>query len=345
MRTLWKTTAVLGLAAALAPAPPVALADAPPAAKAGASVAEIQARHDRDLLRELAQYVAANPEAPDAEQAYMALFDKVIEHDWFADHEAVAKRYTDAFPDGAVRSLAQIVATMARAQADDYPAALDRFRDLMRGLGRPEQEEFAANFTDTLAAAATGAGQYPAARQAYEALLSQYGESPTLREKVRGELAKLDKVGKPAPAVAGLDITGKEFRLDSYRGKYVLIDFWATWCAPCVAELPTLLAAHAKYRDRGFEIVGVSLDDTKTAVTDFVKARGVPWRQVHDAGSGADLIEAFGVTTIPATFLIDPDGTIVRLELRGPALDRALEALIGGGPALGKAGTGPAVKR
>lgn len=293
------------------------------------SVAEIQARHDRALLADLAGYVVANPTADDLDQAYMALFDKVIEHDWFAEHEGVARRYLAEHPEGAVNSLARIVATMARAQSDDFPEALGRFQELMRGLGRPEQEEFASNFTDTLAAAATGAGEYAVARQVYQALQDRYGESPTLRERIRGEIAKLDRVGRACPSVVARDILGKEFRLASYQGKYVLIDFWATWCAPCVAELPRLQAAYAKYHDQGLEILGVSLDDTKTAVTDFVKARGIPWRQLHNASAEADLIEAFGVTTIPATFLIDPEGMIVRLELRGPALDKALDRLIG----------------
>ncbi|MGE3821307.1 MAG: TlpA family protein disulfide reductase [Isosphaeraceae bacterium] len=305
----------------------VARAEDPKGART--SVAEIQARHDRALLVDLREYVLANPKADDLDQAYMALFDKVIEHDWFADYEEVAARYLSERPEGAVNALARIVATMASAQAENFPEALARFQELMRGLGRPEQEEFASNFTDTLAAAATGAGQYAVAREVYQSLQARYGESPTLREKIRGEIARLDRVGRPAPEFTARDVLGKEFRLESYRGKYVLIDFWATWCAPCVAELPRLQAAYAKYRDQGFEIVGVSLDDTRTAVTDFVKARGVPWRQLHNAGAEADLIEAFGVTTIPATFLIDPDGTIVRLELRGPALDRALERLIG----------------
>ncbi|MBY0395340.1 MAG: TlpA family protein disulfide reductase [Thermoleophilia bacterium] len=300
-------------------------ADAPKTA----SVAEIQSKHDRALIRELVVYALANPKAEDADQAYMAVFDKVIEHDWFSDHEAVATRYLADYPEGAVRSLAQIVRTMARAQADDYNEALARFRELMKGLGRPEQEEFAANFSDTLASAATGAGQYLVARQVYQSLLDRYGESPALREKVTGELKRLDKVGQPAPSLTARDLSGQEIALEGYRGKYLLIDFWATWCAPCVAELPRLQAAYAKHKDRGFEILGVSLDDTKTAVVDFVKARGIPWRQVHAASAGSDVIEPFGVTTIPATFLVDPDGKIVRLELRGPALDRALEQLVG----------------
>jgi len=82
------------------------------------------------------------------------------------------------------------------------------------------------------------------------------------------------------------------------------------------------------YRAAGFEVIGVSLDETRSAVVDFTRTRKLPWRQVHNASCGGDLVEAFGVSTIPATFLIDPQGTIVRLELRGAALDQALAQLI-----------------
>ena len=295
---------------------------------AGATVAEIQATHDRALIRDLSAYVDKNPKADDVDQAFMAFFDKVIEHDWFAAHEAVAKRYLAERPEGPVRNLAQIVATMARAQANDFSTALARFQDLMKGLGKPEQEEFAANFTDSLASAATGAGEYMVARQVYQSLLERYGESPTLRQKIRDDLARLDKVGKPAPELVGKDIKGERFQLASLRGKYVLVDFWATWCAPCIAELPRLQAAYGKYHDLGFEVVGVSLDENKAAVTDFVKTRDIRWKEIHNASSEADFVEAFGVNTIPATFLVDPDGVITRLELRGPALDQALAKLL-----------------
>ena len=88
--------------------------------------------------------------------------------------------------------------------------------------------------------------------------------------------------------------------------------------------MPKLQESYAKYRERGFEILGVSLDETKALLTDFVKTRNVPWRQIHNASSEADVVEAFGVNSIPATFLIDPQGVITRLELRGAALDQAL---------------------
>ncbi len=296
-------------------------------------VAEIKAAHDRALVRDLAAYVAANPKADDADQAFMALFDKVIEHDWFAEHETLAARYLADRPEGPVRSLAQIVGTMARAQAGDFNTALVRYDELMKGLGKPEQEEFASNFADSLAAAATGAANYPAARRVYQTLLTRYADSPNLRQKVKDELGQLDKVGKPAPSFAATDIKGASCRLDAFRGKYVLVDFWATWCAPCLGELPHQLAAYAKYHGKGFEIVAISLDESKTAVTDFIAERKLPWRQIHNASGGTDLIEAFGVSTIPAAFLIDPDGKIIRLELRGPALDKTLADLLGGAKA------------
>jgi peroxiredoxin len=293
-----------------------------------ASVAELQSTHDRALIRDLQAYIAARPKAEDIDQAYMALFDKVIEHDWFQEHEEPARRYLADFPDGPVRSLAQIVATMARAQAGQFAEALQQFKTMMAGLGKADQEEFAAGFSDSLAEAALAAGAYDVARQVYETLLERYGDSPNLRQKVKGELNRLAMVGRPAPSVAVKDIKGETLRLDDLRGRYVLVDFWATWCAPCVAELPRVQAAYARYRNAGFEVVGVSLDETKAAVLDLVRARNLPWRQVHNASCGGDLVEAFGVNAIPATFLIDPQGTIVRLELRGPALDQALGQLI-----------------
>ncbi|WP_435009941.1 TlpA family protein disulfide reductase [Tundrisphaera lichenicola] len=293
------------------------------------TVGEIQSVHDKALIGDLVTYLSKNPKADDIDQAYMKIFDKVIEHDWFADNEAVARKYLAEHPEGPVKSLAQIVGTMARAQAGKYQEALAIFDDLMSGLGGAEQEEFAAQFADTLATSALTAGENEVARRVYLSLLRKYGgESPNLAQRIKDEIARIDRVGTSAPSVTVRDLVGATVRLDDYRGKYVLVDFWATWCAPCVIELPRLQAAYAKYQGKGFEIVSVSLDETPTAVLDFVKARKLPWRQVHNATADGDLVEAFGVKNIPATFLIDPGGKIIRLELRGPALDKALETLI-----------------
>ena len=292
------------------------------------NVAEIQAKHDRAFIRELSDYLRQNPKAEDRDQAYAALFNKAIEHDWFSDAEEQGRQYLKSDPEGPVKALAQIILTMGRAQAGQFDEALKRFRELMQGIGQNEQEEFAASFADNLATAAITAGEFGIAREVYTALLSRFSDSPNLRQKVQRDLKRLDKVGKPAPSFASEDIAGKSVRLDAYRGKYVLIDFWATWCAPCIGELPRLQAAYRTYHDAGFAIIGVSLDESKTAVVDFARARNLPWPQLHNASGSADLVEGFGVSSIPATYLIDPEGTIIRLDLRGKALDETLNRLI-----------------
>jgi len=295
---------------------------------ATAGVAQIQAKHDRAFIHELTEYLQKNPRAEDRDQAYAALFNKAIEHDWFNEAEELGRQYLKSDPDGPVKALAQIILTMARAQAGQFDQALARFRELMQGVNQNEQEEFAASFSENLAAAAITAGEFAAAREVYTTLLSRFSDSPNLRQKVQAELKRLDKVGRPAPAFAAEDIKGQPIRLAAYRGKYVLVDFWATWCVPCAAELPRLQAAYRAYRDDGFEIIGVSLDENKTAVADFAKVRNLPWPQLHNASSSADLVEAFGVISIPAAYLIDPEGTIVRLDLRGKNLDETLSRLI-----------------
>jgi peroxiredoxin len=318
-------TAVLGVLAI------TALVSSPRAGAAepvGSSVSEIQAKHDRAFIQELAEYLHEHPKAADRDQAYAALFNKAIEHDWFVEAEELGQQYLTADPEGPVKALAQIILTMARAHAGQFDVALARFRELMQGLGHAEQEEFAVSFSDNFAAAAITAGNFAVAREVYNTLLARFKDSPNLRQKVASDLKRLDKVGKPAPAFAVQDLSGRTVRLDSYRGKYVIIDFWATWCAPCIGELPRLQAAYTKYKDGGLEIVSISFDETKTAVSDFVKTRNLPWPQIHNGSASADLVDAFGVVSIPAAYLVDPEGTIIRLDLRGKALDDTLARLI-----------------
>jgi peroxiredoxin len=312
---------------------------------AATGVAEIQARHDRAFIGELAEYLQKNPKADDRDQAYAALFNKAIEHDWFGEVEELAGQYLKSDPDGPVKALAQIIQTMAHAHAGKFDLALGRFRELMQGLGQNEQEEFAASFSENLAATAVAAGEVATARQVYTTLLASFGESPNLRQKIQAELKRLDKVGKPAPAFTTVNINGSPVRLADFRGKYVLVDFWATWCAPCLSELPRLQSAYRTYKAAGFEIIGVSLDENKAAVVDFTKVRNIPWPQVHNSSSSADLVEAFGVITIPAVYLIDPEGVIVRLDLRGKALEDTLSRLMKRTPQTARESAGPATVR
>jgi len=132
-------------------------------------------------------------------------------------------------------------------------------------------------------------------------------------------------VGKKFPDFSEVDVSGKPLSVGRFKGKVVLVDFWATWCGPCVMELPNVISTYNKYRDKGFEIVGISLDQDKTAMVNFTTARGMPWPQFFDGKLWENkLAQQYGIGSIPATFLLDAQGTIIARDLRGPELERAV---------------------
>ena len=116
-------------------------------------------------------------------------------------------------------------------------------------------------------------------------------------------------------------LDGKEVDLAKLKGKVVLVDFWATWCGPCMMELPNVKKAYAQYHDKGFEILGVSLDSDKEKLEATLKAKEMTWAQCFDGkGWKNDVAKKFGIRSIPATFLIGKDGKIAAVGLRGDAL-------------------------
>lgn len=137
------------------------------------------------------------------------------------------------------------------------------------------------------------------------------------------------KEGAAFPDFDEKDLDGKPLSVAKYKGKVVLIDFWATWCGPCVAELPNVLKAYQKYHDKGFEIIGISLDEDRDALTSFIKKREMTWKQYFDGkGWQNKLARQYGVNSIPATYLLDGEGKLVKKDLRGEALAEELEKLL-----------------
>ncbi len=135
-------------------------------------------------------------------------------------------------------------------------------------------------------------------------------------------------------AVKTTDLSGKPISLAQYKGKVVLMDFWATWCGPCVGEMPNVIAAYKKYHAQGFDIVGVSLDQDKGALTKYIAANKMPWRQIFDGkGWGSAVGRQYGVQAIPFGLLIGRDGKIIALEVRGPALGPAIAKALAAKPA------------
>jgi peroxiredoxin len=132
-------------------------------------------------------------------------------------------------------------------------------------------------------------------------------------------------VGYPANNFSQTTPEGKKVSLSDYKGKYVLIDFWASWCRPCRAENPNVVAAYNRFKDKGFTVLGVSLDQNKDAWLGAIQADNLTWTHVSDLkGWGNEVGKLYGVTGIPQNFLIDKDGKIVAKDLRGAALDEKL---------------------
>ena len=155
----------------------------------------------------------------------------------------------------------------------------------------------------------------------YVTTLEKREAAEAAAEKIRAAL----KVGTPFPGFNEMDVAGKPLSIASGKGRVVLIDFWATWCGPCRAELPNVLATYRKYHDQGFEIIGVSLDQDQARLTNFTKSMFMTWPQYFDGkGWQNKLALKYGIESIPATFLLDGEGKIIGKDLRGEELQAAV---------------------
>jgi thiol-disulfide isomerase/thioredoxin len=138
--------------------------------------------------------------------------------------------------------------------------------------------------------------------------------------------------GQKFPGFSVSDVSGNPLSVTGYQGKVVLIDFWATWCGPCRAELPNVIGLYQKYHGQGFEVIGISLDDDRNALNSFTQQQaGMGWQQYFDGqGWNNKLSRKYGVNSIPMTYLLNRQGIIIGKNLRGANLAAAVaDALTG----------------
>ncbi len=148
--------------------------------------------------------------------------------------------------------------------------------------------------------------------------------------KAKAEAGKATDIGAVAPELAMSTPDGAPIKLSDFRGKYVLIDFWAAWCKPCRAENPHVLKVYNKYKDKNFEIFGVSLDRTKEAWVKAISDDGLPWKHGSELKFWqSSFVPVYGIEGIPMTVLVDPDGKIVAKGLRSAQLEAKLKELLG----------------
>jgi peroxiredoxin len=245
-----------------------------------------------------------------------------------------------------MKQLGELVATAASPTGDAALGARVMRVQLWQMSGEAAKAE--ADLKQIIA----GGGSPSAIGMAYVLLARSYSEGHRLEDigtlATAIEQAKVDPAaiaqvkglarqaaiipGKPFPAFSFTDTTGVTHALSDYRGKILLLDFWATWCPPCVAELPNVKTVYDAHHAAGFEVVGISLDQDRSKLDAFVSSKGLPWIQAFDGkGWQNEIAQSFAIMSIPAPFLIDGEGNLIARDLRGEelaaAVKKAVEAL------------------
>lgn len=282
----------------------------------------------RATFEKVSTYVAANPEAGDVERAYRWLLATSLEHQLESEALPIATAYAErAGADPATKGIADQVITFGLAKSGKVDEAVQRFSAQLR-FARFQSGGALIEFGRRLATQLQMVRDFAAARAVYRAIADKFFLNVDVRRLCENKIAKIDLIGQAAPEFGVADSAGDTVELTTLQGKVVLIDFWATNCPPCIAEMPNLKQLYSEYQDDGFEIVGVSLDADNGIVEQFTDRADIPWRMVVDKADVDGLRQQYLVPTIPALYIVDKVGRIHQFDVRGHDLRATVESLL-----------------
>lgn len=262
---------------------------------------------------------------------------------------AEARKFVDDYlkllsTSGANAELGSIAqqAVISLYQSDKKELAIGLASEVAKTFGADKQAEVAAmgvEFAQIVGTLLERENKESEAAKWYREFAEQLekNDDPQIKkaaESFAGLARKYDLLGHPME-IAGKQVEGGSFDLASYKGKVVLVDFWATWCGPCIGELPNVKETYEKYHDRGFEVVGISLDSDREQLEEFIEKEKLPWPILFEGGgeetSGWNhpLARHYGVNAIPMAVLINREGNVVTLSARGKQLGELVSELIG----------------
>jgi thiol-disulfide isomerase/thioredoxin len=276
------------------------------------------------------EYVAARPKSRDVEDARGELVRlALLTDDWRSAIER-ADEYLAMYPAGEHEVDARSAKADALAKQGRTAEAHAAYESLTRAVNaaRHGQGAVVASWT-AYARWLEKIGDLEGARGAWRGLKAATASTSSganVAYVVEEQMKALDMIGRePAPLPADAkDLEGRGLSLSQYRGSVVLVDFWATWCSPCRAEMPEIQSAYERFHDKGFDVVGVAIDVASEGgrVRQFVTQSGIPWRTLHYP-------DLWRVKSVPYSVLIGRDGKVVRVGLRGRELVREIGRLVG----------------
>ncbi len=286
---------------------------------------------------QMVEYLADMITFMPANKAEAELFTKIAPPEMSKVARAVLQVEKDKTSDNYKFAQKYLMAVEAMTIEQATPERRKQFMgQVAMALNSPEMDSDDLDIAVTLAEGLELAGDKQLATQAY----SQFSKilaknqdklAQELSKLMAGAARRLNLVGNPIQIV-GTTVEGKPFDWNQLRGRVVLVDFWATWCGPCIQEIPSIKKAYQAYHDKGFEVVAISLDEDRARLDQFLAKTPMPWTVLHETNGINPTAVHYGISAVPATLLVDTQGRVVSMTARGEELEKQLEKLLGPAP-------------